>query len=105
MGSSTPHSYRNTGEVRVYYEGFTVRGEVILGQVHITMRARRPGDGSGDYWDVLYRGVHHLAGARDPLDDISEALTGVLRDICPVADSATESPARLATRRADRNTG
>lgn len=84
------------------YETFLLRGEVILGQVHVTLRARRSSDSPRDSWDDLYRGVSELAGHVDPLDELALVLHRTVVDLSdglPITDSSPRVIPHLGGRR------
>jgi hypothetical protein len=65
----------------MFYNGFTVHGEVIMGEVHVTVRARRFDDSTGHAWDHLYRGVVVLDDSLGDLDAIYLPLLQLVRDL------------------------
>lgn len=75
----------------MFYNGFEIRGEVIMGEVHVTLRARRFDDCTGAAWDHLYRGVSKLAGGAAELDWLAVALSYLLEDIAFYTQCTEES--------------
>lgn len=65
----------------MYWNGFRVSAEVIMGEIHVTLRARRFDDSSGAAWDDLYRGVASVDWGLDPLDQIFHCLSSVIDDL------------------------
>jgi hypothetical protein len=80
------------------YNGFRVLGEVVLSEMHVTLRARRFDDVSGHSWDDLYRGVFAVDGSLEPVDQIFLALTHLLADVaflCPEHEKGAQGSHRL----------